>query len=274
MIPDFDKAKAIESLIAVGIPLEQATFLVGDFDASMETIHAIAKGVLEDALIPTLQTAALTLINEQTPQAAIDNLLAMATNEARIQAGTLATNLTTAELNKIGGVIADGLAAGKNAVGIQSQLRMVTELDSNRARQLDKYATELAGMDLEPGKVDKMLEQMKDALVRERRFDIAQNEQGIALESAGRVAADTRGDTHKRWITSGDAKVCDDCADNEAEGPIPINQAFSGGVMTPPQHPGHCHCTVAYSTEDTLDIERGISEEAAALTAAARRASE
>lgn len=276
MIPDFDRQKGLDSLIALGIPSEQAQMLLSEFlDApEMETVYGIAAGMIEDVLIPLSQNAALALLTEETPQAAIDNLLAMAENQARIQAGTLATNLTTAELNKIGTVIADGLAEGKNAVAIRSKLTMVTELDSNRARQLDKYAAELETLGMDPEKRDKVLQTMQDALVRERRYDIAQNEQSIALEKAGAIAADSRGDTHKRWITSGNAKVCDKCAGNEAEGPIPINQAFSSGHMTPPGHPNHCHCTLGYSTEDTLGIERAISDEAVAITAAARSEAE
>jgi len=272
MIPDFDTAKAIENLIASGIPEEQARLLVSGFvdSAEMEAIHSLAAGMIEDVLVPTAQNAALALVTEQTPQVAIDTMLDMATNQARIQAGTLATNLTTAELNKIGGVIADGLANGENAVAIRSRLTMVTELDSNRARQLDKYGKTLDDLDMAPDARGKALQQMKDSLVRERRYDIAQNEQGVALEEAGKVAATARGDTHKTWITSMDDKVCDICAGNEAQGPIPINQAFQSGDMTPPGHPGHCHCTVAYSQADTLDIDRELAQESAAITADAR----
>ena len=48
----------------------------------------------------------------------------------------------------------------------------------------------------------------------------------------------------KEWITAGDANVSDECEANEAEGVIPVNQAFSGGVMAPPQHPD-CRCVVS-----------------------------
>jgi SPP1 gp7 family putative phage head morphogenesis protein len=51
----------------------------------------------------------------------------------------------------------------------------------------------------------------------------------------------TRG---KIWYTVADAKVCPICQSNAAAGPIPIDEAFPGGVDTTPQHP-RCRCAVA-----------------------------
>lgn len=48
----------------------------------------------------------------------------------------------------------------------------------------------------------------------------------------------------KEWVTAGDDLVSDECQANEAEGVIPVGQAFSGGVMAPPQHPD-CRCSLA-----------------------------
>jgi len=48
----------------------------------------------------------------------------------------------------------------------------------------------------------------------------------------------------KEWVTAGDDLVSDECQGNEAEGVIPVNQSFSGGVMGPPQHPD-CRCAIA-----------------------------
>ncbi len=48
----------------------------------------------------------------------------------------------------------------------------------------------------------------------------------------------------KEWIVTG-GEICSICLGNEAQGWIPIAQAWSGGVMTPLQHPG-CRCAAGY----------------------------
>jgi SPP1 gp7 family putative phage head morphogenesis protein len=48
----------------------------------------------------------------------------------------------------------------------------------------------------------------------------------------------------KVWLTVGDARVCDKCNANAAEGPIPLEKEFPGGVLTVPQHP-ICRCSIA-----------------------------
>lgn len=48
----------------------------------------------------------------------------------------------------------------------------------------------------------------------------------------------------KVWLTSGDANVSDDCAANEDQGPIPIEEEFQSGDLTDPAHP-NCRCSVS-----------------------------
>ena len=73
---------------------------------------------------------------------------------------------------------------------------------------------------------------------------IARTETAEALSSASLDTMADMGIEGKEWVTAGDDRVSDDCLGNEAEGVIPVNQSFSGGVMAPPQHPD-CRCTVA-----------------------------
>ena len=47
----------------------------------------------------------------------------------------------------------------------------------------------------------------------------------------------------KQWLVAPDESVCKICRGNEADGPIPLSQAFSGGSLSGPAHP-NCRCTV------------------------------
>jgi len=73
---------------------------------------------------------------------------------------------------------------------------------------------------------------------------IARTETANALSQASLDSMEDMGIDGKEWVTAGDDLVSDECLGNEAEGIIPYNQVFSGGVMAPPQHPD-CRCTIA-----------------------------
>lgn len=73
---------------------------------------------------------------------------------------------------------------------------------------------------------------------------IARTETSNALSQASLDRMQDMGIEGKEWVTAGDDKVSDECLGNEAEGVIPVNQSFSGGVMAPPQHPD-CRCTLS-----------------------------
>jgi hypothetical protein len=49
----------------------------------------------------------------------------------------------------------------------------------------------------------------------------------------------------KSWLTVGDANVDPECADNEAQGWIPVDQVFGSGHDQPLAHP-NCRCTCLY----------------------------
>ena len=73
---------------------------------------------------------------------------------------------------------------------------------------------------------------------------VARTETANALSQASLDSMADMGIDGKEWVTAGDADVSDECEANEAEGVIPVGQAFSGGVMAPPQHPD-CRCSLA-----------------------------
>lgn len=74
---------------------------------------------------------------------------------------------------------------------------------------------------------------------------IARTETAQALSQA---SLDTMADMEidgKEWVTSGSTfSQEDECGENEAQGIIPVGQAFSSGHQAPPAHPD-CECTVA-----------------------------
>jgi hypothetical protein len=78
---------------------------------------------------------------------------------------------------------------------------------------------------------------------------IATNEAAQAYEAGNRAFADTIVDDgiemEKQWVTSHDDRVSDGCAENEADGWIPINEAHTSGDQEPPRFPG-CRCYEQY----------------------------
>ena len=73
---------------------------------------------------------------------------------------------------------------------------------------------------------------------------IARTETANALSQASLDTMEDMGIDGKEWVTAGDDRVSEECEANENEGVIPVGQAFTSGVMAPPQHPD-CRCTVA-----------------------------
>jgi len=80
---------------------------------------------------------------------------------------------------------------------------------------------------------------------------IARTETARALGVGVKEAAVHQGRDEKRWVTSGDDLVSDDCRENESRssGWIPIGETFASGVDTVPQHP-NCRCNVRYRTKE------------------------
>ena len=76
---------------------------------------------------------------------------------------------------------------------------------------------------------------------------IVQTEVNTALGVARMATAREAGMTEKHWIEDG-TEACDECRRQIAEGWIPIDAMFAGGVMAPCLHEG-CDCGVDYRLE-------------------------
>ena len=92
----------------------------------------------------------------------------------------------------------------------------------------------------------------------ERARTVARTETALALGQGQKEGAKSQGLTQKRWISQGDFDVSDLCAMNAEQGWISIDEVFSSGDDTIPQHP-NCRCNVQYRATP-------ITGETAALT--------
>lgn len=83
-------------------------------------------------------------------------------------------------------------------------------------------------------------------MTRLRSEMIASTEMNDAFSEATMRKLDRLGVAYKQWITAG--ACCDECADNEAASPIPIDEDFPSGDARPPAHP-NCRCAVTGARE-------------------------
>lgn len=134
----------------------------------------------------------------------------------------LVDGINTETKKQISNIIADGIKNKRGIPGITSDIR----------HKFDWMARG-APSEIRPG-----------LTLRSRAEMIARTETSEALSQASLDSMNDMGIDGKEWITAGDDRVSDECLGNEAEGVIPVGQAFSSGVMAPPEHPD-CRCTIA-----------------------------
>ena len=123
---------------------------------------------------------------------------------------------------------------------------LVTQMDEETKKQLAKVISD--GIENKrgiPGLARDIRKQFTD-MSRVRSELIARTETATSLSQASLDRMGDMGIEGKEWITVGDDRVSDECSGNEAEGVIPVNQAFSSGAMAPPEHPD-CRCSLAPS---------------------------
>ncbi len=86
----------------------------------------------------------------------------------------------------------------------------------------------------------------------DRAAQMAHNAITFVSGASARASAAACGATLKRSETVGDDKVCKECAENEKDGWIGINDVFSGSdTMETPHHP-NCRCGVEYEWEENM----------------------
>ena len=149
----------------------------------------------------------------------IDEAIAYAKNH--ITKAKLVDGINEETRRQISKIVSDGIKNKRGIPGIKSDIRHKLDWMSRGA------PSDIKGLSL-----------------ASRAEMIARTETNTALSQASLDRMHDMGVSGKEWITIGDDRVSDDCMMNESDGPIPVDQAFSSGVMSPPQHP-NCRCSLA-----------------------------
>lgn len=122
---------------------------------------------------------------------------------------------------------------------------LVTQMDEETKRRLAKVIAD--GIETKrgiPGLARDIKTQFTD-MSRFRSQMIARTETASALSQASLDNMEAMGIDGKEWVTTGSKfSQEDECGENEAEGVIPVNQAFGSGHQGPPAHPD-CECALA-----------------------------
>jgi hypothetical protein len=195
---------------------------------------------------------------------------------ARTAAASQVTRMSEEMQRQLAEKIATGLEEQVGQLDVARSIKEGLGLDSGREATLAKYKQTLIEQGLTGDKLEKAVEKKRNELITERAGVIAQTEMGRALEEGAFVGAKEQGNTHKVWITAGESFVCEICEGNQAQGPIPISDAFRSGHQTPPAHP-RCYCTLGYvADKGGGEVERAAkrAQERADRLTAARQAAE
>jgi hypothetical protein len=86
----------------------------------------------------------------------------------------------------------------------------------------------------------------------DRAAQLAHNAITFVSGRSARASATALGATLKRSETVGDAKVCKECAENERDGWININNAFSGSDTEDVPHHINCRCSCEYEWGENM----------------------
>lgn len=119
--------------------------------------------------------------------------------------------------------------------------KLVTQIDEETKRRLAQVVGE--GIKHKRG-IPGLARDIRGEFRGMRRFRsemIARTETCNALERAFMDRAQEMGITGKEWVT---ADPCEICAENGAEGVVPLNHIFTSGHDAPPAHP-NCECALA-----------------------------
>jgi len=199
------------------------------------------------------QAAAAAMSPEAWTRAASQEAINRARDLANHAAESLMRDMVETELRSIGEKIARAIEQGKRPREIAKTLEEVKSLDRNRAARYEKIKDYLENSDLNDEQLEKRLEREYEKLRRERQRAIADNEGIDAHGTARYQEAERKNYKFKTWVTSQNERVCPICTGNEAQGLIPIQQAFQNGSMYQPAHP-NCRCAVNYVPDNPRAI--------------------
>lgn len=139
---------------------------------------------------------------------------------------------------------------------IGRHMGMMSGLDARRISAVLKYEEGLLAKGYSVKEAERMAGTFAKRQLAKRAETIARTEMRSAV-SAARDDQEVRfGAREKRWSTTGDDRVRDQCQANGAAGWIPIDDSFPSGKKHTPQGP-NCRCHVQYRgmSADQLKIE-------------------
>ena len=185
---------------------------VAPLDAgAWDTAQGNVAGVLKELAQDGVSTGAASVaVSADTPEHIVDLANPRAVDWAENHAGSLIKDLQGTTLDALRSIIAKGEAEGWSVDRIAKAIEADSTFGADRAKLI-------ASMETRTADYQANLIAWKSA-----------KEMGIAVMKA--------------WITRGD-NICAECEANEADGPIPVDQAFSGGDDAPPAHV-NCECDV------------------------------
>lgn len=193
-----------------------------DWEALYDTAAAESDDAFTEALT-TFLTLAISagavglLVQLGLPATAITMPTMTAAGYAQTYAAELVAGINEVTKAEIRRIIANAVKQGLTSGQVAAELRAT-------------YATFYTAS--KPGTLD-------------RAARIAYTELANAYEAGAEAAAVAAGNVEKSWVTMNDTRVDAECRGNEAQGWIPIGDAFSSGHMRPLAHPG-CRCRAEY----------------------------
>lgn len=141
---------------------------------------------------------------------------------------------------------AGGLIALLDAAGVD-----ISSIATHRLDDLAKILHDGLAGGWSEGKLAKALRGVLDDPRRARQIAATELNRATSAASLGRYR--DNGVEAKEWMDAGDVRVCKGCAENQGDGPIPLNAFFSSGDDAPPGHPD-CRCAIAPAYMSAADL--------------------
>lgn len=137
----------------------------------------------------------------------------------------------------------------------------INVIQSISETRMDDLAQQIAQALVDGDSPDTLAHNIEDMLnVPRRARMIAQTELARAVTVATLDTYNETGVERKQWLIAPDESVCLKCRAAEAEGAIPLTQAFEAtGKDGPPAHP-HCRCTTIPADTHGFDLSDMVSE--------------
>lgn len=181
------------------------------------------------------------------------------------------TYVSAPQRRKIEQKIDANIAEGKSADALWEKLDEIRQINVEKALTLKRYKAGLISRGIKDDDLVSKVEEKHAALLCEHKKNVANIEQQLAVNATDLAKARRDGKAYKVWITIGEDLHSDQDVANEAQGWIPVDDAFASGNLTPPSRPG-CRCTVTYRKNAPDETGLARVEERVRATAKAREA--